>query len=196
MNPCPPLGAWGSAIGQTPFPVRRPRLRATTWRGCDHASSADATVRLGAAHNDPHLVVADDPAIEDADRITIEAWSTRSPGQPERWSAEGRAATSSTTSAAGFPGTSSDPTTGCSTTSRARLGTAAGAISSAPTTRTPGPNNQRLYLNGTRVAQMSDTLPIDLNSAALGIGRHVSGIADPFNGHIDEFRLSQRPAVR
>jgi hypothetical protein len=41
-------------------------------------------------------------------------------------------------------------------------------------------NNQRLYLNATRVAQMSDTLPIDANSAALGIGRHVSGIADPF----------------
>jgi hypothetical protein len=37
---------------------------------------------------------------------------------------------------------------------------------------------------------MSDTLPIGLNSAALGIGRHVSGIADPFNGHIDEFRIS------
>ena len=37
---------------------------------------------------------------------------------------------------------------------------------------------------------MSDTLPIDVNSAALGIGRHVSGIADPFNGHIDEFRIS------
>ena len=37
---------------------------------------------------------------------------------------------------------------------------------------------------------MSDTLPIDLNSAALGIGRHVSGIADPFNGHIDAFRIS------
>ena len=37
---------------------------------------------------------------------------------------------------------------------------------------------------------MSDTLPIDLNSAALGIGRHVSGIADPFSGHIDEFRIS------
>jgi hypothetical protein len=37
---------------------------------------------------------------------------------------------------------------------------------------------------------MSDTLPIDLNSAVLGIGRDVSGIADPFNGHIDEFRLS------
>jgi Concanavalin A-like lectin/glucanases superfamily len=50
-------------------------------------------------------------------------------------------------------------------------------------------NNQRLHFNGTRVAQMSDTLPIDLNSAVLGIGRHVSGIADPFNGHIDEFRL-------
>jgi hypothetical protein len=53
-----------------------------------------------------------------------------------------------------------------------------------------GTNNQRLYLNGTRVAQMSDTLPIDLNSAALGIGQHVSGIADPFNGHIDEFRIA------
>ena len=52
------------------------------------------------------------------------------------------------------------------------------------------PNNQRIYLNGARVAQMSDTLPIDLNSASLGIGRHVSGIADPFNGHIDEFRIS------
>jgi hypothetical protein len=37
---------------------------------------------------------------------------------------------------------------------------------------------------------MSDTQPIDLNSAALGIGRHVSGIADPFNGHVDEFRIS------
>jgi hypothetical protein len=37
---------------------------------------------------------------------------------------------------------------------------------------------------------MSDTLPIDLNAAALGIGRHVSGVADRFNGHIDEFRIS------
>jgi hypothetical protein len=37
---------------------------------------------------------------------------------------------------------------------------------------------------------MSDTLPIDLNSAALGIGRHVSGIADPFSGHIDAFRIA------
>jgi Concanavalin A-like lectin/glucanases superfamily len=52
------------------------------------------------------------------------------------------------------------------------------------------PNNQRLYLNGTRVAQMSDTAAISLNSNPLGIGRHVSGIADPFNGHIDEFPIS------
>jgi hypothetical protein len=37
---------------------------------------------------------------------------------------------------------------------------------------------------------MSGTQPIDLNSAPLGIGRHVSGVADPFNGHIDEFRIS------
>jgi hypothetical protein len=53
-----------------------------------------------------------------------------------------------------------------------------------------GPNKQRLYLHGIGAAQMSDTLPIDLNSAALGIGRHVSGIADPFNGHIDAFRIA------
>jgi hypothetical protein len=32
---------------------------------------------------------------------------------------------------------------------------------------------------------------ISLNSAPLGIGRHASGIADPFNGHIDEFRISR-----
>jgi hypothetical protein len=53
-----------------------------------------------------------------------------------------------------------------------------------------GANNQRLYLNGMRVAQMSDAQPIDLNSAPLAIGRHVSGIADPFNGYIDEFRIA------
>jgi hypothetical protein len=53
-----------------------------------------------------------------------------------------------------------------------------------------GPNNQRLCLHGTRVAEVSNTLPIDLSSAALGIGRHASGIADPFNGHIDEFRIA------
>jgi len=53
-----------------------------------------------------------------------------------------------------------------------------------------GPNNQRLYLNGAGLGQNSDTFPIHLNSAALGIGRHVSGIADPFNGHIDAFRIS------
>ena len=29
-----------------------------------------------------------------------------------------------------------------------------------------------------------------LDLAALGIGRHVSGIAAPFSGHIDEFRIA------
>ena len=38
---------------------------------------------------------------------------------------------------------------------------------------------------------MSDTLPLDLNSNPLGVGRHVSGIADPFNGHIDAFRIAR-----
>jgi hypothetical protein len=96
---------------------------------------------------------------------------------------------SSTTTAAASPGTRSGPTTGCNTTSRVPSGTGPGATSSATYDKDAGAKNQRLYLNGARVAQMSDTQPIDLNSAALGIGRHVSGIADPFDGHIDEFRI-------
>ena len=37
---------------------------------------------------------------------------------------------------------------------------------------------------------MSDTLRLELDSNPLGNGRHVSGIADLFNGHIDEFRIA------
>lgn len=33
-----------------------------------------------------------------------------------------------------------------------------------------GSNNQRLYLNGSRLAQMGDTQPLDLNSNPRGIG--------------------------
>jgi hypothetical protein len=45
-------------------------------------------------------------------------------------------------------------------------------------------------LNGARVAQMSDTPALALNSNPLGIGRHVRDIADPFSGHIDESRIA------
>ena len=51
--------------------------------------------------------------------------------------------------------------------------------------------NAPRHLNRPRVAQISDTQPLTLNSNPLGIGRHVSGIADTFNGHIDEFRIAQ-----
>jgi hypothetical protein len=61
-------------------------------------------------------------------------------------------------------------TTGCSTTSPARSETAPGGYTVGTYDKDAGPNNQRLYLNGTRVAQMSDTLPLDLNSNPLGIG--------------------------
>jgi hypothetical protein len=37
---------------------------------------------------------------------------------------------------------------------------------------------------------MSDMQPIELDSAALGIGRHVSDLAAPSNGHVDAFRIS------
>ena len=86
-------------------------------------------------------------------------------------------------------GSSTAPIPGCSTTSRARSGTAAGYVVGTYD-KDAGPNNQRLYLNGSRVAQMSDTQLLDLNSNQLGIGRHVSGIADPFNSRIDELRIS------
>jgi hypothetical protein len=41
---------------------------------------------------------------------------------------------------------------------------------------------------------MRDTVAISLNSNPLGIRQHVSGIADPFNGHIDEFRIATSSA--
>jgi hypothetical protein len=50
------------------------------------------------------------------------------------------------------------------------------------------PDDQRLYLNGARVAQMTDTQPI-------GIGRHVSGIADPFIGHSSTSSGSRTPST-
>jgi hypothetical protein len=37
---------------------------------------------------------------------------------------------------------------------------------------------------------MSETAAISLNSAPLGIGRHARSVADPFNGYIDELRVS------
>jgi uncharacterized protein (TIGR02217 family) len=43
---------------------------------------------------------------------------------------------------------------------------------------------------------VSDTLPMDLNSAALGIGRLVSGVADPFNGPYQRVRYLARLAWR
>jgi hypothetical protein len=37
---------------------------------------------------------------------------------------------------------------------------------------------------------MSNTAAVSLNSDPLGIGRHAIGLADPFNGHIDQFRIA------
>ena len=89
--------------------------------------------------NGPRLRVDDNPAIENADRITIEAWVNTLSWPTRAVVCRKEAATSSTTTAAASPGISSGPTTGCSTTSPARSGTAAGATSWAPTTRTPAP---------------------------------------------------------
>jgi MSHA biogenesis protein MshQ len=37
---------------------------------------------------------------------------------------------------------------------------------------------------------MSDTAAISLNSNPLRSGRHISRVADPLNGHIDECRIA------
>ena len=58
-------------------------------------------------------------------------------------------------------------------------------------TRTPGPTTSVSTSTAHRIVQISDTLPLDLNANPLGSARHVSGIADPFNGRIDEFRIAQ-----
>ena len=86
--------------------------------------------------NGPRLRVDDNPTIEAADRITIEAWvNTLSwPTRAAVCRKDGF-----TTTLVVSPGTSTAPTTGYSMTSPAPSGTGAGAISSAPTTRTPAP---------------------------------------------------------
>ena len=140
--------------------------------------------------NGPRLRVDDNPAIEDADRITIEAWVNtlswptraavcRKDGSYILYNYSG-----------GFSWYLYGPDSRLQYDIAGTLGNGAWGYIFGTYDKDAGTNNQRLYLNGTRVAQMSDTLPIDLNSAALGIGRHVSGIADPFNGHIDAFRIS------
>jgi hypothetical protein len=62
--------------------------------------------------------------------------------------------------------------------------------------RTTRAHGERATLNTSLHRHRRRRLPdgvasnILLNSNPLGIGRHASGVADPFNGHIDEFRIS------
>jgi biopolymer transport protein ExbB len=139
--------------------------------------------------NGPRLRVEDDPAIENADRITIEAWVNtlswpsravvcRKDGSYILYNYPG-----------GFAWYLFGPDNRLQHDIAGTLGNGSWGYIVGTYEKDAGLGNQRLYLNGARVAQMSGTLPIDLNSAALGIGRHVSGVADPFNGHIDEFRI-------
>jgi hypothetical protein len=130
------------------------------------------------------------PAIENADRITIEAWiNTLSwPGRAAVCRKKGSYILYNFSD--GFSWYLFGPDNRLQYDIAGTLGNGSWGYIVGTHDKDAGTNNQRLYLNGARVAQMSDTLPIDVNSAALGIGRHVSGIADPFNGHVDEFRIS------
>jgi hypothetical protein len=137
--------------------------------------------------NAPRLRVADHPAIEDAERITIEALSERAELAPAgRSSAAKRGSYILYNYARLFlaPVRVREP---AAVQHRGRawerdLGLHRRHLRQGPTTSAS--------TSVARVAQMSDTAAISLNSAPLGIGRHVSGVAHPFNGRIDEFRIS------
>ena len=142
--------------------------------------------------NGPRLRVEDNAAIENADRITIEAWvNTLSwPGRAVVCRKEGSYIFYNYSG--GFSWYLFGPDNRLQHDIAGTLGNGSWGYIVGTYDKDAGTNNQRLYLNGTRVAQTTGTQPIDLNSAALGIGRHVSGVADPFNGHN---RRDQRFAV-
>jgi hypothetical protein len=139
--------------------------------------------------NGPRLRVDDNLAIENPDRITIEAWvNTLSwPGGAVVCRKEGSYILYN------FSGGFSwylGPENRLQYDIAGTLGNGAWGYIVGTYDKDAGSNKQRLYLNCTRVAQMSDTLPIDLNSAAFGTGRRVSGLANAFNGQIDESRIA------
>jgi hypothetical protein len=140
--------------------------------------------------NGPRLLVADNPAIENADRITIEAWvnSLSWPGRAVVCRKEGSYILYDYSG--GFSWYLYGPDTRLQYDIAGTLGNGSWGYIVGTYDKDAGPNNQRLYLNGARVTQMSDTGAFALNSAPLGIGRHAGGVADPFNGRIDEFRIA------
>jgi hypothetical protein len=129
--------------------------------------------------NGPRLRVEGNAAIQNADRITVESWvNTLSwPGRAVVCRKEGSYILYNFSG--GFSWYLYGPDNRLQHDIAGTLGNGSWGYIVGSYDKDAGANNQRLYLNGTRVAQMSDTQPIDLNSAPLGIGRHASGIADP-----------------
>jgi Concanavalin A-like lectin/glucanases superfamily/Domain of unknown function (DUF2341) len=140
--------------------------------------------------NGPRLRVEDHPAIENADRITVEAWISTLSWRSRAVVCRKEGSYILYNFSGGFSWYLFGPENRLQYDIAGTLGNGSWGYIVGTYDKDAGSNNQRLYLNGTRVAQMSGTLPIDLNAAALGVGRHVSGIADRFNGHIDEFRIA------
>jgi hypothetical protein len=109
--------------------------------------------------NGPRLLVADNPAIENADRITIEAWVNtlswptravvcRKDGSYILYNYSG-----------GFSWYLYGPDSRLQHDIAGTLGNGAWGYIVGTYDKDAGTNNQRLYLNGPRVAQMSDTQP-------------------------------------
>jgi Concanavalin A-like lectin/glucanases superfamily len=129
--------------------------------------------------NGPRLRVDDNPAIENADRITIEAWVNTLSWPTRAVICRKEGSYILYNYVGGFSWYLFGPDNRLQYDIAGMLGNGAWGCIVGTYDKDAGPNNQRLYLNGTRVAQMSDTQPIDLNSNPLGIGRHVRRIADP-----------------
>jgi Concanavalin A-like lectin/glucanases superfamily len=124
--------------------------------------------------NGPRLRVDDNPAIENSNRITIEAWvNTLSwPGRAVVCRKEGSHTLYNFSG--GFSRYLFGPDNRLQHDIAGTLGNGAWGCIVGTYDKDAGPKNQRLYLNGAQVVQRSDTQPIDLNSAVLGIGRHVA----------------------
>jgi hypothetical protein len=120
--------------------------------------------------NGPGLVVADNPAIENADRITIEAWvNTLSwPGRAVVCRKDGSYILYNYSG--GFSWYLYGPDTRLQHDIAGALGNGSWGYIVGTYDKDAGPNTQRLYLNGARVAQASETAAISI--------------------HIDEFRIS------
>jgi Concanavalin A-like lectin/glucanases superfamily len=176
-------GRGAQEISRHGYPARAPRHRTA---GKDSTANAvhgtydiagatlEANILWGGKcilfDNGPRLLVPDNPAIENADRITIKAWINTLSWPTRALLCRKEGSYILYNYSGGFSWYLFGPDSRLQHDIAGTLGNGSWGYIVGTYDKDAGTNNQRLYLNGARVAQMSDTLPIDLNAAALGIG--------------------------